>query len=159
MHISRSLNVTRTRPTTNRRRMSDIIALQKSQMLVDTEEDGTLLCALEGPPDTPYTGKTWRVRIQLPKEYPFKSPSVGFVDRMFHPNVDLDSGSVCLNALNQEWTPVYNLVLIMETLLPQLLTYPNPDDPLNANAANLWEKDRRAFEEQVAHNCAAVSKR
>ena len=87
----------------------------------------------------------WRVRIQLPHTYPFRSPSVGFVDTIFHPNVDIRSGTICLNALNHEWTPVYNLVSIMEVLLPQLLTYPNPDDPLNAEAAQLLLKDNATF--------------
>jgi len=132
------------RPT-DRRRLADIQALHNAKIATRTTEDGTLLCVLNGPPDTPYEGYQWEVCIQLPAEYPFKSPSIGFVDPMYHPNVDLQSGSICLNVLNQEWTPVYNLVTIMCTLLPQLLTYPNPDDPLNEEAAALWVEDREGF--------------
>jgi ubiquitin-conjugating enzyme E2 H len=133
----------------DRRRLADIRALQKQGLLQDTDDDGTLLCTMSGPEATPYEGTTLQVRIQLPVDYPFRSPSVGFVSQVYHPNVDMSSGSICLNALNQEWTPVYNLSLIMTTLLPQLLTYPNPDDPLNAEAAHLWSEDKEAFERKV----------
>lgn len=128
-----------------RRRMMDIKALHKSGHLVETQDDGTLVCKMRGPKDTPYENRSFTVLIGLPNEYPFKSPSVGFVESVFHPNIDYHSGSICLNVLNQEWTPVYNLVAIMETLLPQLLTYPNPDDPLNEEAAKLLLEDIEAF--------------
>ena len=128
-----------------RRKQADTRALQRAGFLMHAETDGALVCKLTGPEDTPYAGRTWRVRFVLPREYPFKSPSVGFVDKMFHPNVDYESGSICLNVLNQEWTPVYNLVTIMQTLLPQLLTYPNADDPLNEEASALWQTDKEGF--------------
>ena len=115
----------------------------------EEENDDRLVCLLQGPEDTPYYGRKWRITIHMPKEYPFKSPSVGFKDPIFHPNVDIVSGSVCLNALNSEWTPMYKLVDIMQTLLPQLLTYPNADDPLNAHAAQLWRNDQDLFNSQV----------
>ena len=129
----------------DRRKRADTRALQQAGFLMHTEDDGALVCKLVGPDDTPYVGRTWRVRFVLPREYPFKSPSVGFVDKMFNPNVDYESGSICLNVLNQEWTPVYNLVTIMRTLLPQLLTYPNANDPLNEEASALWQTDKEAF--------------
>lgn len=137
-----------TRPG-DRRRLADIRALHTAGFLEETDDDGALRCILPGPPDTAYAGYDWRVRISLPREYPFKSPSVGFEDRVYHPNVEEKSGSICVNVLNSEWTPVYNLVTILQTLLPQLLTYPNPDDPMNAAAARLWTEDPEAFRRKV----------
>ena len=120
-----------------RRKTMDTSALQKSGHMISMADDGTMICVLKGPDDTPYEKMSFKLRITLPIQYPFRSPSVGFIDNVYHPNVDYMSGSICMNVLNQEWTPVYTLVSIMETLLPQLLTYPNPDDPLNEDAAKL----------------------
>ena len=130
----------------NRRRASDLDRLRATDHFLEADEKGGVTCLVTGPDDTPFAGRKWRVRMSLPKEYPFRSPSVGFVDRIYHPNIDERSGTICLNALNHEWTPVYNLVAIMETLLPQLLTYPNPDDPLNSAAATLLRTDKDAYE-------------
>ncbi|CAM9657360.1 unnamed protein product [Hapterophycus canaliculatus] len=68
---------------------------------------------------------------------------------MFHPNVDEMSGSVCLDVINQTWSPMFDLVNIFKLFIPQLLSYPNPTDPLNGEAAALLMRDPKAYENRI----------
>ena len=41
------------------------------------------------------------------------------------------------------------VVNVFEVFLPQLLTYPNPQDPLNSEAASLLNRDKAQYEQKV----------
>ena len=97
----------------------------------------------------PFSDGTWKVHVELPDQYPYKSPSIGFVNRIFHPNIDELSGSVCLDVINQTWSPMYDMVNIFDIFLPQLLRYPNPTDPLNGEAAALLMREPKAYDAKV----------
>ncbi|SMN22184.1 similar to Saccharomyces cerevisiae YEL012W UBC8 Ubiquitin-conjugating enzyme [Maudiozyma saulgeensis] len=104
---------------------------------------------LIGPKDTPYEGGLWRLHVELPDNYPYKSPSIGFVNKIFHPNIDVASGSICLDVINSTWSPLYDLINIVEWMIPGLLKEPNGSDPLNNEAATLQLRDKQLYEEKI----------
>ncbi|TGO40123.1 hypothetical protein BHYA_0042g00590 [Botrytis hyacinthi] len=104
---------------------------------------------LNATPTAPFEGGLWKIHVELPDQYPYKSPSIGFVNRIFHPNIDELSGSVCLDVINQTWSPMFDMINIFEVFLPQLLRYPNPTDPLNGEAAALLMRDSKAYDVKV----------
>lgn len=102
-----------------------------------------------GPKDTPYEGGVWRLHVELPDNYPYKSPSIGFVNKIFHPNIDIASGSICLDVINSTWSPLYDLKNIVEWMIPGLLKEPNGSDPLNNEAATLQLRDKKLYEGKI----------
>jgi ubiquitin-conjugating enzyme E2 H len=63
------------------------------------------------------------------------------------------SGSVCLDVINQTWSPMFDMINIFEVFLPQLLRYPNPTDPLNGEAAALLMRDPKSYDTKVKGLC------
>ncbi|KAF2277147.1 uncharacterized protein EI97DRAFT_493656 [Westerdykella ornata] len=117
--------------------------------LVNDNSTQEFYVRFQGPEETPFAGGYWKIHVELPDQYPYKSPSIGFLNKIFHPNIDEMSGSVCLDVINQTWSPMYQLINIFEVFLPQLLRYPNPADPLNGEAAALLMRDAKGYEARV----------
>lgn len=130
----------------------DVMKLMMSDFEVclgEAQSPADFYVKFHAPKDSLYEGGIYRVHVTLPVTYPYKSPSIGFVTKIFHPNVDEASGSVCLDVINQTWSPMYDLVNIFSIFLPQLLLYPNPADPLNGHAAALMFKEPEAYKAKI----------
>lgn len=138
-----------------RRINKDIKTLNTNGFNVNFEKENDakiILVDILGPKDTIYENGKWKVRIEFPTEYPFKSPSIGFLTKIYHPNVEFNSGTICLDAITTNWTPSYDILNVVSVFIPQLLSYPNPDDPFNIEAANIFKNDREKFNSIVKFN-------
>ncbi|PIC37183.1 hypothetical protein B9Z55_015900 [Caenorhabditis nigoni] len=144
------------KPVLKKRRVeTDVLQLIAKNHDVEMVNNLTeFIVKFHGPPDSEYEDGVWKIRVELPEKYPFKSPSIGFLNKIFHPNIDEASGTVCLDVINQAWTALYDLSNVFETFLPQLLQYPNAHDPLNGEAARMYmhkpEEYKRTVREYVA---------
>ncbi|KAH3900531.1 related to Ubiquitin-conjugating enzyme E2-24 kDa [Saccharomycodes ludwigii] len=136
----------------NKRIETDVKKLFMSNHEVILQDDSDITSfgiKFNGPRETPYENGIWRLHVELPKEYPFKSPSIGFENRIYHPNIDFESGTICLDVMNTKWSPIYDLVNVVEWMIPGLLKEPNGSDPMNKEAANLQLSDPKSYEERI----------
>ena len=135
----------------SKRKMKDIQSLKETHQIEFEDEDNfnILFVILSGPDCYPWKNGKWKIRIELPEQYPYKSPSVGFVTKIWHPNVCYNSGTICLDVLNTEWSPIFNLDCIINKYLPLLLQDPNPKDPLNHEASKQFLENKDLYNSTV----------
>ena len=67
---------------------------------------------------------------------------VKFVTPIYHPNID-GAGNICLDILNDQWSAAYTTSAVLLSI-QALLAKPNTKDPLNPDAARMWN-DQTAF--------------
>ncbi|KAI9034316.1 ubiquitin-conjugating enzyme/RWD-like protein [Hyaloraphidium curvatum] len=104
---------------------------------------------IRGPEESPYAGGRFALAIEVPNNYPTAPPVMRFVTKVCHPNVHWKTGEICLDLLKTAWSPAWTLQSAC-LAVAVLLTQPEPDSPLNIDAANLLRcKDTVAYESLV----------
>jgi ubiquitin-conjugating enzyme E2 M len=104
------------------------------------------------PDEGLYRGGAFLTSFAVPPGYPHDPPKVRCLTKVYHPNIDVD-GNVCLNILREDWKPVLTVTSIVYGL-NFLFLAPNPDDPLNKEAAQAMTSNAAAFERTVASTVA-----
>ncbi|KAG5665977.1 hypothetical protein KAF25_010102 [Fusarium avenaceum] len=113
-------------------------------------------CGIPGKDNTIWSGGLFKLTIAFPdgKYQHFSHPTTHglrrkFVPPLFHPNV-YPSGTVCLSILNEEeaWKPAITVKQILLGI-QDLLNDPNPESPAQAEAYNLFKRDRAEYEKRV----------
>ena len=97
--------------------------------------------------------------MNIPQDYPFKPPTFNFVDKIYHPNISYDNGSVHISISRdgqvqttsqvQSWNPQFTIRDILLSI-QSMFTYANPNSPLNHIAAYLYrDNNREEFNRKV----------
>ena len=100
-----------------------------------------------GPEETIWEGGIFKLVLEFSEDYPNKPPKVKFLTKMFHPNIYND-GSICLDILQNMWSPVYDIASIL-TSVQSLLCDPNTKSPANNEAAELYTKNYKEYVQRV----------
>lgn len=93
--------------------------------------------------DSLWYGGRYEFSFAIPDDYPYSPPKVLCNTMIYHPNIDL-KGNVCLNILRKEWTAVLNVSTVIVGVY-FLFTEPNPNDPLNHDAAEIMRDNPEQF--------------
>lgn len=91
---------------------------------------------IKGPRDTSFEGGIYEIRLEIPQDYPNKPPDCKFITKIFHPNVDFNTGEICHELFKEKWLPTCSLESVCRMIL-DLMVYPNAESPLNCDAGNL----------------------
>mmetsp|Transcript_80015 Transcript_80015/g.111154 ORF Transcript_80015/g.111154 Transcript_80015/m.111154 type:complete len:203 (+) Transcript_80015:50-658(+) len=130
--------------------LQDIRALAKdgkeAQVSADSvENDLTHWKAwLKGPEGTPYSGGLFDIDIEIPPEYPYNPPKMKFDTKIWHPNISSQTGAICLDVLGKEWSPALTIRTALLSI-QALLSSPEPDDPQDAEVAEMYKHNRELF--------------
>jgi ubiquitin-conjugating enzyme E2 D/E len=90
--------------------------------------------------------------MNFPKDYPWSPPSVQFITKVYHPNIDYTTGEICISLLDKDntdetgWRPAQNIASLM-VLIQSFFMDPNVDDPMNVRIAAEFKKNRKQFED------------
>nr|AEE62191.1 unknown [Dendroctonus ponderosae] len=101
---------------------------------------------ITGPPDSPYQGGIFELEILFPPDYPFKPPKITFKTKIFHCNIY--EKHLCLDILKNQWSPALTIDKVLLSIIA-LLQDPNPKDPLNREAAKLFESSYKDYENKA----------
>lgn len=100
---------------------------------------------LAGPTSTPYEAGVFKLHLTIPTTYPTEPPKAYFRTKIFHPNVDDNTGAVCVETLKRDWDPNLSLKDVLITI-NCLLVQPNASSALNADAGMLLEQGEGGWE-------------
>ncbi|XP_064389465.1 ubiquitin-conjugating enzyme E2 E3-like [Halichondria panicea] len=101
--------------------------------------------SIEGPAESAYEGGHFLLELRFPSDYPFRPPKVIFKTRIYHCNIN-SQGVVCLDLLQDQWTPALNVGKLLLSLT-LLLSNCNPNDPLVGSIAKQYRTDKEKHDD------------
>lgn len=144
---SKSLSETALPPRTLARVSREIRDLMKNapegtKLILDPETGmppslSEIMAEIKGPTGTPYADRYFQLKLVLPSDFPNSAPRGFFLTKIYHPNVDMSTGAICVNTLKRDWSPDVKFAHVLG-VIRCLLIVPFPESSLNDEAGKLF---------------------
>ncbi len=99
---------------------------------------------LKGPKKTCYEKGLFKLLLEFPENYPDEPPDIKFETKIFHPNISMTDGAICLSSKSNEWEQHKNLITVIYSIF-DLLNKPNSEHGLNNDALILYKNNKEDF--------------
>jgi ubiquitin-conjugating enzyme E2 D/E len=76
----------------------DLLLFMGPDTTTALEDPFTWFAVIKGPDSSPFEGGTFKLKVNIPEEYPAVPPKVEFLTPVYHPNIS-SNGSICLDIL------------------------------------------------------------
>ena len=93
-----------------------------------------------------YGGK-YLFSFSYPEDFPYEPPKIMCKTKIYHPNIDYD-GNTCLNMAKDDWNLDYTALNYIFQFY-YLFSEPNPNNPLNHDAAKIMRDNLNQFKDNV----------
>ena len=112
--------------------------------IINPEDPLDIQCDIEGPKATPYENGIFRVKLEIPFNFPNNPPKGYFLTKIFHPNIS-EKGEICVNTLKKDWNPKEWSLSNLFQVIKCLLIFPFPESALNEEAGKLFMEDYNEY--------------
>jgi len=119
-----------------------------TKLILDSESLGEINAEIEGPVGTPYASRFFQLKLVLPGDFPNSPPRGFFLTKIYHPNVDMSTGAICVNTLKKDWNSSVSLGHVL-SVIRCLLIVPFPESSLNDEAGKLFMESYDEFEKRA----------
>mmetsp|Transcript_13395 Transcript_13395/g.19561 ORF Transcript_13395/g.19561 Transcript_13395/m.19561 type:complete len:180 (+) Transcript_13395:46-585(+) len=112
--------------------------------VINEENLSEIQADITGPEATPYYGGTFRVKLELPSDFPTSPPKGYFLTKIWHPNIS-PGGEICVNTLKKDWNPKTFSLFTIYQVIRCLLVEPFPASALNEEAGRMFMEDYQNY--------------
>lgn len=103
---------------------------------------------IKGPIKSCYENGLFKLSLTFPKNYPDDPPDIKFVTKIYHPNISMNDGTICISSKSTEWEENKSIINVIYSIY-DLLNKPSTEHGLNKEALLLYQNDYESFKKKA----------
>ena len=109
---------------------------------------------MRGPKKSPFDGYMFQFEIKFPTDYPNSAPSVFCKTKIYHMNIQDNTGKVCVSSItnSNDWKRAQDISTVLSSIFI-ILSKPNPISPYRRDVAKLYNENKQEYEKNVKEWC------